>query len=136
MCSSDLWLIYVGIMFITIVAFAPQGLAGIIESHGPIARAGRLSRLVVPYVRMAIPALAVLVGFIGLVELTNFITIGAAQGKKLVLFGSEVPAHTFMPWAFAAACLVVGGLWLKFEGANYLRVWDEITEDIKKRSQS
>jgi len=133
---SNSWLIYVGVMFITIVAFAPQGLAGMIESHGPIAQAGKLNRLFVPYVRMAIPSLGVLVGFVGLVELTNFITIGAAQGKKLVFFGSEVPAYTIMPWAISAACLVVGGLWLKFEAANYLRVWDEITDDIKKGSQS
>jgi branched-chain amino acid transport system permease protein len=123
-------------MFITIVAFAPQGLAGIIESHGPIAQAGRLNRLFVPYARMAIPSLAVLFGFVGLVELTNFITIGAAQGKKLVLFGSEVPAYTFMPWAIAAGSLLVGGLWLKFEAANYLRVWDEVTEDIKQGNKS
>jgi len=133
---SNSWLIYVGIMFITIVAFAPQGLAGIIESHGPIAKAGRLNRLFVPYARMAIPAITALIGFVGLVELTNFITIGAAQGKKLVFFGGEVPAFTFTPWAISVACLVLGGLWLKFEGTNYLRVWDQVTEDIKKGSQS
>ena len=133
---SNSWLIYVGVMFITIVAFAPQGLAGIIESHGPIAQAGRLNRLFVPYARMAIPAIGVLLGAVGLVELANFITIGAAQGKKLALFGSEVPAYTATPWVICAACLVVGGIWLKFEAANYLRVWDAITEDLKLRSDT
>jgi branched-chain amino acid transport system permease protein len=133
---SNSWLIYVGVMFITIVAFAPGGLAGMIESHGPIARAGKLPRLIAPYARMAIPSIMVLFGFVGLVELTNFITIGAAQGKKLVLFGSEVPAYTYMPWIISAVSLVVGGLWLRFEAKNYLRVWDDIMEDIKRESQA
>ena len=36
----------------------------------------------------------------------------------------------------AAGCLVIGGLWLKFEAANFLRVWDKVTEDIRNRSST
>ncbi len=130
---SNSWLVYVGIMFIGIVAFAPAGLAGIIESHGPVARAGRLSHLIVPYVRMAIPALAVLFGFVGLVELASFATIGAAQGRKLAMFGTEIAAFTATPWLVSVACLVLGGIWLKLEASSFARVWDQVTEDIKLR---
>ena len=42
---SNSWLIYVGVLFIAMVIFAPAGLAGIIMVHGPIWRAGRLTRL-------------------------------------------------------------------------------------------
>src|ERR1700743_637086 len=42
---SNSWLVYVGVLFVTMVIFAPQGIMGLIEAHGPIVSAGRLSRL-------------------------------------------------------------------------------------------
>src|SRR5262249_27728212 len=95
---SNSWLIYVGVLFIAMVTFAPTGLAGIIEATGPIWRAGRLSRLTVPYLRLLLPGLASIVGFVGLVELLSFLTIGAAQGKRLVLFSAQIDAASAMPW--------------------------------------
>ena len=41
---SNSWLVYVGVMFIAMVIFAPAGLAGIIKAHGPIRRAGPSGR--------------------------------------------------------------------------------------------
>src|SRR3984957_2878573 len=84
---SNSWLVYVGILFIAMVIFAPAGLSGMILAHGPLLRDGRLGRLVIPYLRLVPGALALLFGFVGLVELLSFLTIGAAQGKKLALFG-------------------------------------------------
>src|SRR3954454_2205043 len=60
---SNSWLVYVGVMFIAMVIFAPAGLAGLIKAHGPIKRSGHLSRLTVPYLRLVIPSLGVLLGF-------------------------------------------------------------------------
>ena len=45
-------------------------------------RAGRLPRLALPYLRIVVPGLAVVAGFVGLVELLSFLTIGAEQGKR------------------------------------------------------
>src|ERR1700710_3319743 len=68
---SNSWLVYVGVMFIAMVIFAPAGLAGLIKAHGPIKQSGRLTRLTIPYLRLIIPALGVLLGFVGLVELMS-----------------------------------------------------------------
>ena len=56
-------------------------------------RAGRFGRLLVPYLRVIVPALVMVLGFVGVVELASFLTIGAAQGKSLVLFGSKIDEH-------------------------------------------
>jgi branched-chain amino acid transport system permease protein len=128
---SNAWLVYVGVLFISMVMFAPTGITGIIQAHGPIARTGRLSHLIVPYLRLVIPGLAVVVGVIGLVELASFLTIGAAQGKTLVLFGHTIDVNTAPPWIVAAICLVGGGIWLRLEGRAFHRVWDTLTADLK-----
>ncbi|MEJ0019054.1 MAG: branched-chain amino acid ABC transporter permease [Acetobacteraceae bacterium] len=127
---SNSWLIYVGVLFIAMVTFAPAGLAGIIVAHGPIWRAGRLSRLALPYLRLAVPGLAVVAGFVGLVELLSFMTIGAEQGKKLVLFGSPIDVKSSVPWIAAVVLLVAGGVWLRFEWRYFARVWEAVTDGM------
>jgi branched-chain amino acid transport system permease protein len=123
---SNSWLVYVGVMFIAMVIFAPTGLAGIIKAHGPIRQAGRIGGLIVPYLRMLVPFVALLVGFVGLVELMSFLTIGAAQGKKLVLFAHPIDVHAGLPWAVSAGSLLLGGLWLRWEAAGFHRVWEDL----------
>jgi branched-chain amino acid transport system permease protein len=130
---SNSWLVYVGVLFIAMVIFAPAGLAGIILAHGPIKRAGRLHRLAVPYLRLVVPGLAVLFGFVASVELLSFLTIGAAQGKKLVLMGSPIDVTATTPWVVAIVCLLGGGVWLRFEAIGFHRVWETITSDLKSR---
>ncbi len=131
---SDSWLIYVGVLFIGMVTFAPSGLAGIIQAHVPVARAGRLPRLLVPYLRLMLPALAVVLGFVGFVELLSFLTIGQAQGKSLVLFSRTIDVKSSLPWLVTIALLILGGLWLSRETRAFRRVWDDITADLKSRS--
>jgi branched-chain amino acid transport system permease protein len=129
---SNSWLVYVGVMFISMVIFAPTGLAGIIKAHRPIRRTGRLGSLVVPYLRLAIPSVALLLGFVGIVELTSFLTIGAAQGRKLALFGRLVDVHATLPWAISAGALLLGGLWLRFEATGFHRVWNSLTAETRR----
>src|SRR5215469_591082 len=105
---SNSWLIYVGVLFITMVMFAPQGVMGLVMAHGPISRAGKLQKLLVPYARLLIPALLLGFGFVGLVELTSFLTIGAALGKTLVLYGHEIDINSLTPWLVSTAALVLG----------------------------
>ena len=129
---SNSWLIYVGVLFIAMVTFAPTGLAGIVVAHGPVWRAGRLSRLVWPYLRLLPAGLATVAGFVGLIELLSFLTIGAEQGKHLVLFGSPVDIASTLPWAVATGLLVVGGVWLRKESRSFARVWETVTDDLKE----
>jgi len=127
---SNSWLIYVGVLFIAMVTFAPGGLAGLIMAHGPIFRAGRLPRLFVPYLRLLPPGIAAIGGFVGLVELISFLTIGEAQGRHLVLFGSPVDVASATPWTIAAAMLLLGGAWLRHESRVFARVWQSLTSDL------
>jgi branched-chain amino acid transport system permease protein len=128
---SNSWLVYVGVLFISMVIFAPSGIMGLVMAHGPIVRAGQLGRLAVPYVRVLVPGLLMVLGFVGLVELTSFLTIGAAQGKSLVLFGNKIDIHATLPWLFATLFLLGGGLWLRLEAQSFRRVWEGLMADLK-----
>jgi branched-chain amino acid transport system permease protein len=128
---SNSWLVYVGVLFITMVIFAPNGLMGLIAAHGPIVSAGRFRKLLVPYARVLVPGAIMVLGFVGLVELASFLTIGAAQGKALVLFGSKIDEHAVLPWLAAAVFLVGGGFWFSIEARAFRKVWEGIMAELK-----
>jgi branched-chain amino acid transport system permease protein len=69
-------------------------------------------------------------GFVGLVELTSFRTIGATQGKQLVLFGSSIDINAPQPWLVAAALLLLGGAWAWREARAFHRIWDRLNDDL------
>jgi branched-chain amino acid transport system permease protein len=128
---SNSWLVYVGVLFIAMVIFAPSGIMGLVMAHAPIVRAGRLVELAMPYLRVAVPGLLMVLGFVGLVELTSFLTIGAAQGKTLVLFGNKIDVHATLPWLSATVLLVGGGLWFRTEARSFRRVWESLMVELK-----
>ncbi len=129
---SNAWLLYVGVLFIVMVMYAPGGLIGLIFMHMPIWRAGRLRELLVPYARAFPPALLVLLGFVLLVELASFTTIGAAQGKKFTIGGHLIDTTAPLPWVVALAALVLGALWLRREARGFRQRWDELMEGAKR----
>ncbi|MBV9563162.1 MAG: hypothetical protein JOY90_22365, partial [Bradyrhizobium sp.] len=70
-------------------------------------------------------------GFVGVVELASFLTIGAAQGKTLVLFGAQVDEHAIAPWLVAVLLLAVGGFWFSVEARAFRKVWDGLVAELK-----
>jgi len=130
---SNSWLVYVGVLFIGMVIFAPQGILGLVMAHRPIVRAGQFGRLAMPYALVIVPSLLTVFGFVGLVELTSFLTIGAAQGKTLMLFGRKIDVHAVLPWSAAAVCLLGGIAWLRVEARSFRRVWEKLMAELKPR---
>jgi branched-chain amino acid transport system permease protein len=130
---SNAWLLYVGVLFIIMVMYAPGGLMGIVAQHAPIARIGRLGELVVPYIRILVPGVLSVLGFVLLVELASFITIGAAQGKDFKIGHLVVDAHSALPWVAGAAALLGGGLWLRLESRFFRARWDALIAEAKAK---
>src|SRR5882762_148616 len=128
---SNAWLLYVGVLFIVMVMYAPGGLVGIVGQHAPIARIGRLRELVVPYIRILVPGMLSVFGFVLLVELASFTTIGAAQGKSFRIGGHLIDTTAPMPWVVALAALIFGGLWLRREAHGFRERWDALMEGAK-----
>lgn len=123
---SNSWLVYVGLLFIAMVTFAPTGITGILRAHAPIVRAGRLPALTVPYLRLLLPCLLVLLGFVFLVEMLSFATIGAAEGKTLNLFGLVPDVYAPTPWVATLAGTAIAIAWLRLEARRFFVVWDAL----------
>jgi branched-chain amino acid transport system permease protein len=113
---TAMWLLYVGILFLATVLWAPVGLAGLLLLHAPAWHAGRVGRLVVPYLVTGAVALVAAVGIIGLLEMTH--TLLVAEGTRGVkrLFWTTINVHDVTAWLVFAAFVVAGALGLRWAG--------------------
>ena len=128
---SNSWGLYIGVLFIVMVMYAPGGIVGLMAEHGPIARTGRLRELVVPYVRILVPGVVCVFGFVVLVELTSFVTIGATRGKEFKVGSMSIDPGAAPAWLLGAGALIVGALWLRLEARAFMRIWNTLIDHAK-----
>lgn len=75
---SDLWMLYLGIMFLLTVLFLPRGFAGFIMMHQVAWVKGSIKKLVIPYLLTGIPAFLLMLSAVALVEMSH-VEAGALQ---------------------------------------------------------
>jgi len=68
---SELWLLYLGIMFLLTVLFLPRGFAGFIMMHEVAWVRGNLRSLALPYLITGIPAFTFVLSCIAMVEMSH-----------------------------------------------------------------
>ncbi|MEM7041313.1 MAG: branched-chain amino acid ABC transporter permease [Pseudomonadota bacterium] len=107
---TEIWRLYLGILFLLTVMYAPSGLTGLVMMHGPAWQAGRLGRLMVPYARASLPLLALLVGAIALLEMLHHLNVSGTAAAVWTVFAHEIALASIWPWLFAVT-LVTLGLW-------------------------
>ncbi|ACA17573.1 inner-membrane translocator [Methylobacterium sp. 4-46] len=122
---TEVWQLYFGLLFIAIVMFAPGGLAGLALMHGPLLRAGTAHRLLPAYALALPPALALVLGLIGLIEMSFHALVKAGEGSALRLFGLALDVASPLPWLLAAAALAAGILGLRAASPRVAAAWHE-----------
>ncbi|MGB8338841.1 MAG: branched-chain amino acid ABC transporter permease [Burkholderiales bacterium] len=100
------WLFYFGLLFLSMVLFAPGGLSGLIFIHLPALKSGQLHKLIPSYAAAFLSGLLAFSGVVGLVELT-YRRLAEAD-HKLKLFGTVIDSDQIMPWAVSLILIGVG----------------------------
>ncbi|MCW5659406.1 MAG: branched-chain amino acid ABC transporter permease [Burkholderiaceae bacterium] len=105
------WQLYVGLMFVVVVMYAPWGLGGLILMHQPLLAAGTLRRVGPAYALLLPPVALIGVGAVALVETTHHLLVNAAQGSAMRILGVAYDAKSLLVWVVIVALLGTG-LWL------------------------
>lgn len=126
------WLLYLGLVFLFMVMYAPGGVASLIMMNLRVAQFGRLRQLWVSYLGLGVTALVALVGAAVMIEMVYHLQLNAALGPQLKFMGVMLNAHGVESW-FGAGFVMLTGVFL-FEVARrqYLREWSDIQEYIEK----
>jgi branched-chain amino acid transport system permease protein len=107
---TEIWALYVGLVFVGTVMYAPAGLTGLFMMHVPVYRVGRMGRLTAPYSRIAVPALICALGAIGFLELWHHISAAATGESEAHIFFMTLDFTSPIPWIVFVA-MFFGGLW-------------------------
>jgi branched-chain amino acid transport system permease protein len=126
------WLLYLGLIFLFMVMYAPGGIASLIMMNLRVASFGRLREIWVSYLALGVTALIILLGAGAMVEMIYHLKLDAAMGDTVRYLGVELNAKAASSW-FGAVFVTLTGLGI-FELARreYSRQWAAIQTDIEK----
>ena len=126
------WLLYLGLVFLFMVMYAPGGIASLIMMNLRIAKYGRLRPLLPSYLALAGTGLVAVFGAAAMVEMVYHLQLNAALGPELSFLGMRLNATSLNSW-FGAGLVLVTGLGLfELVRRQYQRQWGEIQEAIEK----
>jgi branched-chain amino acid transport system permease protein len=118
--ATQIWPLYVGLLFIGMVMFAPSGIAGLLALQQPLLATGQLHRVLPWYLLALVPGALAVVGLSVLAETSHQFSIRASYGSELTLYSIPFDVTSPLPW-IAGLVLAGGGLWLYLRAARLAR---------------
>ncbi len=126
------WLLYLGLVFLLMVMYAPGGVASLIMMNLRVARFGKWRRLAQPYLAIAASALVMIVGGAAIVEMIYHLQLNAALGPQVSFMGVQLDTSSASTWTLAVSVFVVGLGLLEVARRWCLRRWERIQEEIEE----
>jgi branched-chain amino acid transport system permease protein len=126
------WLLYFGLLFMGMVLWAPNGLAGLIMLHEPVWKAGLMKRLLPAYVLAAFPALVIFLGAMLLIEINYHLSLSIDPTAPLKLFKISFSAQSPLPWGGAIGLIIVGLVFFRRAARRVTQSWQAVTSEMKK----
>jgi branched-chain amino acid transport system permease protein len=126
------WLLYLGLIFMFMVMYAPGGFASLIMMNLRVAAFGRLKDLWVSYLALAGTALLVLLGAGAIVEMIYHLQLNAALGREVRFLGAMLDTGSVDSWVGAVFVLVTAIGLFEVARRHFVRQWGEIQEFIEK----
>jgi branched-chain amino acid transport system permease protein len=126
------WLLYIGLVFLFMVMYAPGGIASLIMLNLRVAKFGKLRRLVTGYVALGGSALVALVGAGAMIEMVYHLQLNAALGTTLKYLGATLDAASIDSWFGAAFVMLVGVAMFELARRHFVREWGEVQAEIER----
>jgi len=126
------WLLYLGLLFLFMVMYAPGGIASLIMMNLRVAAFGKLKQIWVSYLGMFVTAFVALIGAGAMIEMVYHLQLNSALGNNLKFMGIVLNAKGVDSW-FGSAFVMLTGLGL-FEAIrrHFLIEWGDIQIEIEK----
>ena len=125
------WLLYLGLVFLLMVMYAPGGLASLIMMNVRVAAFGRLKRLLPAYGALAITGALALAGLAAMIEMMYHLQLNAALGPTMKFLGVALDASSAASWGGAIGLLAVAGGLFEWRRRGFARDWGAIQAEIE-----
>ncbi|MFN3610509.1 branched-chain amino acid ABC transporter permease [Tepidimonas sp.] len=126
------WLLYLGLVFLFMVMYAPGGIASLIMMNLRVAAFGRLRELWVSYLALAVTGAVALLGAGGVIEMVYHLQLNAAIGPEVRYLGATLDTRAVESW-FGSVFVMLTGIGLfEVTRRRFREHWSEIQIDIEK----
>ena len=128
---SKAWLLYLGLVFLFMVMFAPGGVASLVMMNLRVFKFGRFKPFWALYAGLLATGAVLVAGAAALIEMIYHRQLNSAVGPVLQFFGFPLDTSTATAWLVAAALVVVGGAMLEVVRRRFVVAWGHAQEAIE-----
>ena len=129
---TQAWLLYLGLVFVLMVMYAPGGIASLVMMNLRMAAHGKLPGLAVPYALLALAGLVLFAGSGAIIEMVYHRQLNAALGPATSFLGAPLDTSAASSWAGAAAVLAVGVVLFELARRRFAQRWGQAQTEIEQ----
>jgi branched-chain amino acid transport system permease protein len=126
------WLLYLGLIFLFMVMYAPGGIASLIMMNVRVAAFGKLRQLWKSYLGLAVTGVVMLAGASALVEMIYHLQLAGGQGTELQFFGVTLDVASTGSWLGSVVVMGIGFVLFEMVRRRFAREWGAIQEFIEQ----
>jgi len=126
------WLLYLGLIFLFMVMYAPGGIASLIMMNLRVAAFGKLRRLWTSYLALGATALVMLVGAAAIIEMVYHLQLNVGLGPELKFMGLTLNSQGLDSWFGCAFVLFTGLGMFELSRRQFAQEWGEIQGEIER----
>ena len=130
------WLLYLGLVFLFMVMYAPGGIASLIMMNLRVASFGKLRPLLGAYASLALTLLLALVGAAAMIEMVYHLQLNAGLGGDLVFMGLTLDSKGAGSWLGSALVMLAGLGLFEIARRRFARLWHTVQESIEQQIQA
>ena len=130
------WLLYLGLLFLFMVMYAPGGIASLIMMNLRLALHRKLSRLAPVYAGLFATSLLALLGGAALIEMVYHLQLSSASGSVVPFLGVPLDTAAALSWLRAVLLLGVGVAAFRPMQRRFALQWDAAQAEIEHELQS
>ena len=125
------WLLYLGLVFLLMVMYAPGGIASLIMMNLRVAKFGKLGRLLRWYAALALAGLVAFCGIAAMIEMVYHLQLNESLGPVLRFMGVDLNAKSVASWLGAFAVGAVGLVLFEFTRRRFAGHWGDVQSEIE-----
>jgi branched-chain amino acid transport system permease protein len=125
------WMLYLGVIFLMMVMYAPGGISSLIMMNLRVAAFGLLRKVWVAYLALAGTAIPMLVGITVIVEMVYHIQMNQGMGPEMTFMGVQLSVDAVDAWVGAVFLILTGGGLFELARRHFVHQWSEVQEEIE-----
>jgi branched-chain amino acid transport system permease protein len=130
---TQAWLLYLGLIFLFMVMYAPGGIASLIMMNLRVAMFGKLRGLALNYLALAVTGLIALTGAAAMIEMTYHLQLSSSQGPDIAFMGLLLNTTGLETWFGAAVVLGIGLVLFEMARRRFAQKWEAVQAFIEKQ---